>query len=193
MKCFKCIILAICFLVLCCAIAIASDTSAFDTMKNFKAATYDIKLENEVISFKKPVLVEDGNTYVALRDICWALGYYADWEQRDWEVNIFPYRSKQIEVSPTTKLKDEGVIPDEETALAVGKVILEKYAEKELEYETDIMKYQLTASYLADEDAWLIIQTVKPKNPLGGGGEDINHRPQIKLDKMTGEVLYINT
>ncbi len=190
MKYFKritCVVSVLVFVVLfACAM-----NDQFDIAQRIKVATYDVKIENDVVNLSS-VLVDNGTTYVPLRELCWELGYYANWEQENWAVNIFPYESKKINVSPTTKLKDEGVIPDKETALTVGKAILEKYAEKNLEYENEEAIYKLDATYLENEEAWLVIQIFTFKNPSSGGGADPNYFPQIKLNKHTGEVLYIN-
>lgn len=190
MKHFKRITCIIYVLVLT-AFCVGATNNRFDITQSIKVATYDVKVEDNVVHLSN-VLVDNGTTYVPLREICWELGYYANWEQDNWAVNIFPYESKKINVSPTTKLKDEGVIPDKETALTIGKAMLEKYAGKELEYENEEVVYKLDATYLENEEAWLVIQTFKFKNPLSGGGADYNYFPQIKLNKYTGKVLYIN-
>ena len=191
MKKLKISLLVFCIVILLSIIAFAANSNIPDALQNFSLATYDIKVEYDVRNFSHPVYVQNGITYAALRDICWELGYYANWEGTDWAVNIMPYRSKQINVSPTTVLKEEGVIPNAETALAIGKLLLEEYAGKELEFETDSMKYTLFPVYLDDESAWLVMQNVKPKKSAGGGS-DYRYRPHIKLSKNTGEVLYIH-
>lgn len=95
-------------------------------------------------------------------------------------------------VSDKTAFRDEGVIPDEETALAVGKIILEKYAGKKMEYETDEKRYYLIATYFKETNTWCIMQWFDYKNGGGWAASGI-YLPYVKINKSTGEVLYINT
>ncbi|MBE7011372.1 MAG: hypothetical protein E7415_01715 [Ruminococcaceae bacterium] len=92
------------------------------------------------------------------------------------------------------RLKNGGVIPDEETALVVGKAILEKYTEKPLEHETEDKIYYLEVEYLDQQNAWRICQTFRYKDENKGwsaGGKF--YRPYVVISKQTGEVLSINT
>ena len=91
-----------------------------------------------------------------------------------------------------TLLKEGGVLPDEETALAVGKIILEKYIGKPLEYETDEKIYYLSVTYREDRNAWNIQQFFDYKDGRHWAASGI-YLPNITLNKNTGEVMFINT
>lgn len=102
--------------------------------------------------------------------------------------------NKNISVSDKTQLKKDGVIPDEQTALAIGKIILERYTEKSLEYETDDKVYYLTAKFDEHCNGWRVCQMFKYKDEnRGWSAGDKFYIPTVILNKQNGEVLYINT
>ena len=136
----------------------------------------------------------DNRIYVPLRDFCEQLNIPVYWDSNKREANIDVF-NKNITISDKTPFKVEGVIPDEQTALSVGKLILEKYAEKALEYETEDKIYFLRVDFIDQYNAWIISQTFKFKNESMGwaAGGDSFYTPSVILNKKTGEVMNINT
>ena len=159
----------------------------------FKIENYNVIIGNEVIKLQYPIFAQDSRFYISIRNLCDELGIPIHWNGENREIKVDIY-NKKIQVSEETSFKEEGVIPDSETALIVGKAILEKYAEKPMEYQTNDKIYFLEVEFLEKYNAWKIGQTFKYKDKnklwsVGGGF----YRPNVVLNKQTGEVLYINT
>lgn len=160
----------------------------------FEFVDYDIKLGNVVEDLQYHAYLKDNRVYVSVREICEKLGIPVYWNEENEEVKIDIY-NKNVPISDKTLRREEGVIPDSETAFTVGKLLLEKYAGKPLEYETEDKVYYLEVYFREDLNAWRIYQTWKYKDEkkmwaMGGVGGYI---PCITLSRETGEVLYINT
>lgn len=174
------------------SISVVSTTVVFANVSGvFETVNYNIKIGNAVVELQYPIYINDNRAYVSLRSICDELGIPIHWDEENREVKMDIY-NKKIQVSEKTPFKEEGVIPDAETALIVGKVILEKYAEKPMEYETEDKIYFLEVEFLEQYNAWRICQTFKYKN--GGGWSATGQSPpNISISKNTGEVLYLNT
>ena len=158
----------------------------------FEQVDYNIKIGDAVVKLQYPIFINDDRIYVSVRSICDKLGIPIEWNGESKEVEIDIY-NKKVQVSDKTIFKTEGVIPDEETALIVGKTILEKYAERPMEYETESRIYYLYAEFIESENAWLISQRFRFKNPNSGGGIGWADYSNVKLNKFTGEVMFINT
>ena len=82
-------------------------------------------------------------------------------------------------------------IPDEATALKLGKAFLEKYSGKQMEFTTDTRIYYLQARYSDEVSAWSISQSFKYKNPdwmWGGSGIKV---PYVVLSEHTGGLVSI--
>lgn len=174
-------------------ILVCSIISAITLTFALSSSDYKFRVGDELVTMQYPVFMQNDRIYVSIRNICDILGIPIDYNQSKDEVQMDIY-NKKIPVSGKTKYVNEGVLPDKETAYEVGKKILEKYIGKELEYETDTRKYFLDTRYIEEENAWLIVQLFRFKNENAGGGIDgwadfIN----IKLNKNTGEVMFINT
>ena len=152
---------------------------------------YKIRLGNETLIMKYPIIMQDDRIYVSLREICDKLRIPIEWNEKENEAHI-DINNKKILVSDKSDYKEEGVIPDEETAYQVGKTILERYVNRPLEYETENYVYSLGTTFLEDENAWIVYQDMRyKKGPLF-----IRSKPdliEIKLSKNTGEVLFIST
>ena len=151
----------------------------------------NIKFGDKTITLANPTFMQNNRIYISARDICDTLGIPIYWNEENNEAHIDIYH-KKLNVSNKTECKDEGVIPDEETALAVGKVILEKYMDKPLEYETSDKIYYLEVAFKEDYNKWDIYQTFKYKNEAGWNSGEL-YIPSISLNKYTGEVIHINT
>ena len=151
-----------------------------------------IKIANEIAELDNPTYVINDRIYVPLRDMCTELGIPVEWDSSSKTANLDIY-NKKTPVSDRTKYKDEGVIPDEEAAIAIGKIILEKYAGKPMEYETDTLLYRVKARYFEQDNSWVVFQGLERKHLNGGGVMEFVEHAQVKLNKSTGEVMFINT
>lgn len=158
----------------------------------FEHIDYNIKIGDDVAKLQYPIFINDGRVYVSIRSICDKLGIPIEWNNESREMKIDIY-NKKVQVSDKTPFKEDGVIPDEETALIIGKTILEKYAGQPMEYETESRIYYLQAEFIESENAWLIVQRFRFKNPNAGGGIDWADYSNVKLNKSTGQVMFINT
>ena len=123
----------------------------------FEHSNCNIRLGNKDVTMEYPVFMQEDRVYVSLRNICDLLGIPVHWNEAENQVHIDIY-NKEIPVSDKTERKEEGVIPDEETALAIGKIYLERYSGKQMEYETDEKIYYLRAEFIEEENVWLVVQ-----------------------------------
>ena len=159
----------------------------------FGISGYSIKVGNDTAKMKYETFVKNGRIYVSVRDMCNVLGIPISWREDEKEAFIDIY-NKQVPISRETERKDEGVIPDKETAYTVGKAILEKYAGKTLEYETEDKIFFLRVDFIDQYNAWRISQTFKFKNEgMGWAAGDGFYTPSVILNKKNGEVMSINT
>jgi len=166
-------------------------TIAFAAEAIFKTKTNELQLGTNVIQFKNDIYQINDKTYVPVRELAENLKIPIDWNP-DSEQVFLDINHKQVHVPEKTEYKPEGVIPDKETAYQVGKIILETYAGKSLEYETDEKIYYLRVYYQEQFNSWFIEQTFDFKDGTDWGGSGI-YRPAVILNKNTGEVIGINT
>ena len=172
--------------VFCLTLAVVTIVSAFER------SDYNIRLGNDNITMQYPSFVQNDRLYVSIRNLCDALGIPIYWNDDENEVHIDIY-NKKVQVSDKTEYKEEGIIPDEETALTVGKAILEKYAGKPMEYETEDKVYYLKVEFLERYNAWRLYQTFEYKNGGVWSVGDEFYSPTVTLSKSSGEVIFINT
>lgn len=154
-------------------------------------SVFKIRLGNKLLALPNPIFIQNDRIYASVRDIGEALGIPIVWDAEEQEVHM-DISHKEVPVSEKTQYKADGVIPDEETAYVIGKTILEKYLGHPVEYETEEFVYTLSTTYLPEENAWSICQNFKPKY----GAFDVRGKYEvieIKLNKNTGEVMFINT
>ena len=130
----------------------------------------------------------DGMIYVPIRELSEKLCIPIKWNAMKNQVELLVHE-KQVVVEDKTKLKESSVIPDEETAINVGKIILEKYVGKSLEYETEKGVFKIRASYHPRDNSWRVEQCCDYK--VGGGGGTANYLPVVVLNRNTGEVIFI--
>ena len=172
--------------VICLTVAIVTIVAASERSE------YSIRLGNDIITMQYPSFIQNDRIYVSIRNLCDVLGIPIYWDEHKNEVYMDVY-NKEVCVSAKTEYREEGVIPDEETALIVGKAILEKYADRPMEYETEDKIYYLRANFIETENTWLVVQNFKYKNPNSGGTTEFADFPYVKINKSTGETTYINT
>lgn len=157
----------------------------------FEGSSYSIKIGDKNINNNHTAFMNNDSIYVSLRNICEELRIPVTWNDKSKEATI-GINNKEVEISERTRRNENGVVPDAETAINLGKIILEKYTGKDVEYESDKYIYYLKATFLEEENTWLVVQNIKYKHPYIGsmdGGADFIH---IKISRGTGEVLYIN-
>jgi hypothetical protein len=182
----KSIIISIMFVLLLMG-TVAASSSIYEKSDN------TIKFGNQNMQLESPIFLINDKIYVSLRNLCNELNIPIEWDGENGETTIDIYH-KKIEVSNKTEYKEQGVIPDEETALTVGKAILEKYVGKHMEYETEDKIYYLETKYLENENSWYVGQMFSYKDTSKGwstGGSI--YVPCVKISKNTGEVLFINS
>ena len=159
----------------------------------FSISNCSVKIGSSTEKIQYPLYMNDNRIYISLRNICDELGIPLKWDDERREATVDIY-NKKLNVSDKTPIKEDGVIPDKETAYTVGKVILEKYAQKPLEYETDEKNYYLIVEFSEQYNSWIIRQTFEFKDKESGwAGGDGLYTPFVILSKNTGEVLYVNT
>ena len=141
---------------------------------------WDYKYKNDILNI-------DGTLYVPLRETFEFLKTPVTWDEESRTATV-DMNNKILDVEPEDSRKEGGVIPDEETAYNVGKLLLEKYVGRELEYETDIGVFYLKVT--ERPYTWLINQQCDFKIKGGGGGTGF-YSPSIILDRNTGEVIKI--
>ena len=175
-------------LVVCTSMIVTGSTEVIEKVD------YKVKKGDEEIGFSDTIFTSNDKMYVPLRELCEELRIPLEWNEEREEA-VMEINNKKIEVSDKTEYKEEGVIPDEETALAIGKIILEKYVGKRLEYETEEEIFYLYASYDQEANCWIIGQDMKYKDGrlLIFGDGNGSYIPEVILNKNTGEVIYINT
>ena len=130
--------------------------------------------------------------YVPLREFCEKTGFIISWDGAKNEASVVTGKQGVV-LGEETEHKNEGVIPDKETAITVGKAILERYVEKTYYVGEDgISTYYWDAYYLEDSDSWRVVRTSKlnTENAIQSG---IGYCPSIILSRSDGKVTYIST
>ena len=123
----------------------------------FETCSHAVKFGKNYFESKYPIYIKNDNIYIPLRYFCDTIGIPIEWDNINKEVNVDIF-DKKVNVSSKTKCIDAGIIPDEATAMAVGKAILEKHVGKTLEYEVDFVaenvneiKYYQVSQSIKDE------------------------------------------
>lgn len=150
-----------------------------------------IKINSETMQFDNEIYNIDGRIYVSIRELFEKMRIPVLWNDEVEQVEVLT-EFKSVHTGSKTQEKKDGVIPDKETAYEVGKILLEKYADKPMEYETEDKIYYLFVSFMEDFNSWKIQQTFKFKDG-SVWGSTAHIAPAIILNKNTGEVLSINT
>ena len=84
----------------------------------FEEVGYNIKFGPNDAQMQYPIYESEDRVYVSVRDMCDNLGIPIEWDEENREINVDMY-NKQAPVSDETEYKEEGVIPDEETASCI--------------------------------------------------------------------------
>jgi len=184
----KYLIIASVFILLIVTTAVFANVSGV-----FNIADFNLRIGNSTVELQYPIYVIDDRTYIPLRSLSEELRIPIHWDYENREVKMDIY-NRRIQVTDRTPFREEGVIPDEETALIVGRAILERYAGRSLEYETEDRIFYLRVSFIAEFNGWSVSQTFRFKDGRGwGAGGAGTLLPFVRLNRNTGEVMYINT
>lgn len=149
-----------------------------------------MKIGGEYIAFENDIYTINEKTYIPIRELSEKLRIPIRWDGEKDQVELLT-DFKTVRTSEGTPSNEAGVIPDEETAYKIGKIILEKYVGKSLEYETEKGVYYLKTTYHQLDNSWRISQECKYKQ--GGGGGTGIYSPTVVLNRNTGEVTFIST
>lgn len=160
-------------------------------MQTISEAGVKLIVDYETQRFEHEPLVLDGVTYVPLRECAEKLGYQVEWDQVRQRIEVDTSRRNVKDLRTNTEdIIEQGVIPDEETALAVGKIILEKALGQSVEYQDGDRKLWLEADYHTAYNEWWICQVGSYEGELCYWTNYFT--PFVALNKSTGEVTRID-
>ena len=157
-------------------------------MSGLPESSIKIRKNDKILALEnEPVMIND-RVYVSVRNLCEAFGMKVDW---DGETNtvLIDEVNRRVTVSETGKKIAGEIIPDEETAIVIGKAVLEKYLGKEVEYETDEKSVYLKAAKFGN--TWSVYQIFLFKNGKGWAGNIRTY--SVKIDAYTGQIESIGT
>ena len=146
-----------------------------------------INWDSQILSLEsKPIMIND-RVYVPIRSLGDSLNKSVDW---DGETNTVYITSdnKKIGAFDGEKNVEKEIIPDEETAIAIGKLYLERYTSGSVEYENSDKVVYLKA--YRQDTLWHIYQTFYYKDGRGWAGSIDSC--SIKINAENGEVVYID-
>lgn len=161
------------------------------TMQTISEAGVKLVVDHETQDLEHEPLLLDGVTYIPLRECAEKLGYQVEWDQERQQIKIDTSRRNVQDLRTNTEgVAEQGVIPDEETALAVGKIILEKALGQPVEYQIGDRKLWLSADYYPVYNEWRVSQAGTYE---GDFFYYTNYfTPMVALNKSTGEVTRID-
>lgn len=179
-------------LIFCLCLVLAAPTVGSAANINLTASN-TIRIDNEDVKFTNDIYIIDNKTYVPLRELAEKMRIPIEWNEEKGQAELLTY-FKTVNVGDRTEFKEEGVIPDAETAYQIGKIILEKYTGTPMEYETDEYIVYLRTTYYEHLNVWYVSQTFKFKDENRGwaSGNSV-YSPTVYLNKDTGEVIALNT
>lgn len=147
----------------------------------------------EKLQFEEPCFTYNSKTYVPVRQLCDYLNIPIIWNGEKNQIEIDSYH-KIVSTGkmPNTNVLSDGVVPDKESALMIGKIILESTVGESMEYQDGEYYYCLNGYYYEPLNCWMIQQTCLKNNQPFQGGNNTNDY-SIQINKSTGEVQFINT
>lgn len=178
--------------ILSCLILIAATQLVVMAANVYLANSNVIRIGAEDMKFNNDIYTIDEKIYVPIRELSEKIRIPILWDGGKNQVELLT-DFKTVHTSEKTQLKEDGIIPDEETAHEIGKVILEKYAGEAMEYETDERIYFLIVKFQEQYNSWRVTQTYKFKDENKGWGSSGIYVPEVILNRNTGEVISINT
>lgn len=170
------------------ALGVAIVPTAVQTISQAKV---ELTVDHKTLELEHEPLIVDGVTYVPLRECAEKLGFNVEWNGETRCIDVDTYHKEILNKKDEAEIIDEqGIIPDEETALAVGKAILESAMGRSVEYRDGARELYLTATYYPFDNNWRIDQLGKYEGRFWSGGN--YNAPFVALNKNTGEVTYID-
>ena len=160
-------------------------------MQAISEAGVELVVDSETQHLEHEPLLLDGVTYVPLRECAENLGFSVEWDEETGHIEVDTNRRNVQHLETNTEvISEQGVIPDEETALAVGKIILEKALGQSVEYQDGDRELHLHANYYTKLNSWMVYQA----GTYEGESYYWTNRPTpfVALNKSTGEVTCIN-
>lgn len=165
------------------ALGVAALPEAVETLWQ---AGVKLTVDGQALKLEHEALLVDGVTYVPLRECAENRGYQVVWNEKARQIEV---DTRHRKVSDAEKVDEQGVIPDEATALAVGKAILEGALGRSVEYKDGGREFYLTAHYYENTNVWWVDQLGKYEGHIYYGTNALCLG--VILDKATGEVLHI--
>lgn len=159
-------------------------------MQTLSDAQVKFTVNGEAKSFKNELFLKDGVTYVPLRECAEEWGFQVEWNEKDRQIEVDTDHKVVPDLVEAEVIVEQGVIPDEETALAVGKAILEAAMGRSMVYQDGERELRLTAYYYEGINAWIVYQTGRYEGRMWYGTN--LHRPYVVINKNTGEVISID-
>ncbi len=159
------------------------------TVQTFSQANVKLTLNGAAQKLEHEPVLLDGVTYVPLRECAENRGYQVMWDEDARQIEVDTYHRRIPDQCSTEKVDEQGVIPDEATALAVGKAILEGAMGRSVEYKDGGREFYLKAHYYENTNVWEVFQSGKYEGYRYYGTNVIS--PGVILDKATGEVRCI--
>ena len=142
------------------------------------------------VELEYPMIEKDGRMYVSIRELGELMNIPVYWDAGTGEIN-FDIDHKKVPYSGDTKTVEEGMIQDKETAIAVGRAILESLTGRKMEYEDGDFTYFLQAYYNEKFNMWSVSQDAHYKGDIFYAANYVLSAT-IWLDKATGEVVSIS-
>ena len=140
--------------------------------------------------FENEILYIDGKTYAPLRELMGFMNIPVEWLEPNG-LAVIDLNHKTLRVEGEAPVVD-GIIPDEETALKFGKMILEQQTGTKMEYTTTKARFYLHAHYWEDINTWSVWQTAEWYEDYPGGSSGYDY-PEIDFNASTGEVTFLCT
>ena len=141
------------------------------------------------VELEYPMIEKDDRLYISIRELGELMNIPVYWDADTGGVN-FDIDHKKVPYSGDTKIVEEGMIQDKETAIAVGRAILESLTGRKMEYEDGDFTYFLQAYYNEKFNMWSVSQGARYKGYVFYAASYVLG-PTIRIDKATGEVVSI--
>lgn len=140
-------------------------------------------------------ILNDETVYIPLRKFCDFFNIPIHWDGEKQIISANYYERNKLCWDDESEFKP--VIPDEETALEIGRFLLEKHTGRKMEFETEENEWFLKVSHA--DNTWLVFQTYRNKKTgvefvlVSGDGARGVAFPAVIMLENTGEVISLYT
>lgn len=172
------------------AIATLGVSIAPSVIQTLFDARVELTINSEASNLKNEPLLKDGVTYVPLRECAENLGFQVAWDEETKTIDVDTYHKTVPNLVEAEIVAEQGAIPDEATAISVGKAILEAAMGRSVEYQDGEREFYLTATYYKKDNAWRVDQAGRYEGKAWYGTNF--YTPFVVLNKNTGEVTSMN-